>query len=158
MFNPTDSTQNYDDAAPAMQREGFAPDPGIVPGGMAVRTFMLAVATDAGPAMLAFRVSNLLIGRVADNHLTLNHGSVSRRHCRISVTQRGVLIEDMGSQNGTSVNGVPLKAPSPLRPGDIIRVGHVPLYYFGFINPDAPPAPQYVESTIAVTPMLPAVS
>src|SRR5690606_3293879 len=70
----------------------------------AVRTFLFALSTDSGPKLLAFRMSNLLIGRLPDNHLALNHGSVSRRHARISVTNRGVTVEDMGSQNGTTVN------------------------------------------------------
>lgn len=122
-----------------------------------VKTFMLALATDKGPALLAFRISNLLIGRLPDNHLALNHGSVSRRHAKISISSLGVLVEDMGSQNGTTVNGSALKQPTALRPGDIIRVGHVPVFYFGFINPDAPPMAEFVENSIVVNPILPAI-
>lgn len=125
---------------------------------VAVRTYLVAVATDGGPRLLAFRISNLLIGRLPDNHLALNHTSVSRRHAKISVTPRGVFVEDMGSQNGTTLNGIMLKQASPLRPGDILRVGHVPLYYFGFINPDDPPAAELVENAILVNPVVPTLT
>lgn len=122
-----------------------------------VKTFLVALATDRGPKLLAFRLSNLLIGRLPDNHLSLNHGSVSRRHARIAITQTGVTIEDLGSQNGTTLNGSPVKQSSQLRPGDIVRVGHVPIYYFGFINPSQPPKTETIESTILLTPVVPSV-
>lgn len=120
-----------------------------------VRTFMLAIMTDTGPRMIAFRLSNVLVGRLPDNHLSLNHSSISRRHARISVTTRGVHIEDMGSQNGVTVNGTLIKQPTPIRPGDVLRIGHVPMYYFGFISMEKPPAPELVENTIVVNPVLP---
>ncbi|MEQ8820476.1 MAG: FHA domain-containing protein [Sumerlaeia bacterium] len=124
----------------------------------AVRTFMFALSSDEGPRLIAFRMSNVLIGRLPDNHLTLNHGSVSRRHARISVTQRGVMIQDMGSQNGTTINGEPVEQQeTPLRPGDVLRIGHVPMFYFGFVQPDSPPALEEVDSAIVITPTLPAL-
>lgn len=123
-----------------------------------VKTFLFALTSDRGARLIAFRISNILIGRLPDNHLSLNHTSVSRRHAKISVTGSGVLIEDMGSQNGTTVNGQVLKEPGPLRPGDIIRIGHVPLYYFGFIQMENPPVIELVENGIAINPLLPSVS
>jgi len=119
-----------------------------------VRTYLFAISTDTGPRLLAFRISNLLIGRLPDNHLALNHGSVSRRHAKVSVTNRGVFVEDMGSQNGSTINGVPVKQSMPLRPGDILRIGHVPLYYFGFINPDQPPQLDLIDNTILLNPLV----
>ena len=122
-----------------------------------VRTFMFALSTDEGPRLLAFRTSNLLIGRLPDNHLALNHGSVSRRHARIAVTPRGVTIEDMGSQNGTTVNGAAVNSAQQIRPGDVLRIGHVPLFYFGFIQPDDPPCLEVVEANLTVNPTTPAI-
>ncbi|MCB2156971.1 FHA domain-containing protein [bacterium] len=121
----------------------------------AVRTFMFALSTESGPRLLAFRISNLLIGRLPDNHLALNHGSVSRRHARVSVRPTGVMIEDMGSQNGTTVNGVPLTQAENIRPGDVLRIGHVPLFYFGFVSPDDPPEMELIDNAISVNPSLP---
>lgn len=123
----------------------------------AVRTFLFAVASESGPRLLAFRLSSLLIGRLPDNHLAINHGSVSRRHARISVTEKGVMLEDMGSQNGTTVNGTPVRGIQPIRPGDVVRIGYVPMYYFGFVQPEDPPCLELVESSIQVNPATPPV-
>lgn len=129
---------------------GFSPDES--PRSRAVRCFLFAVATDHGPRLLAFQMGNILLGRLPDNHLSINHVSVSRRHARVSVGPKGVTIEDMGSQNGTSVNGTPVRGEHPLRPGDIIRLGHVPLFYFGFVDPSSPPQPERVDHSLAITP------
>lgn len=123
-----------------------------------VRTYMMGLATEVGPKLLIFRESNLLIGRLPDNHLALNHGSVSRRHARLSVTGKGVVIEDMGSQNGTTLNGNPVNGTRNVRPGDIIRIGHVPLFYFGFIDQNNPPAAEIVEGGVLLTPVTPALT
>lgn len=122
---------------------------------MTVKTFLFACATNGGPKLLAFRTSNLLIGRMPDNHLSLNHGSVSRRHAAVAVTAKGVFIEDLKSQNGTTLNGAPVKEKTAIRPGDIIRIGHVPLFYFGFVQPGSPPSVEFIESAVQVTPSLP---
>ncbi len=119
----------------------------------AVRTFLLAVSTESGPRLLAFQMGNILVGRLPDNHISINHGSVSRRHARINVGQTGVTLEDLGSQNGTTINGGAVKGqPMPLRPGDIVRFGHVPVFYFGFIDFENPPLPEIVETSVAFSP------
>jgi pSer/pThr/pTyr-binding forkhead associated (FHA) protein len=79
---------------------------------------------------------------------------VSRRHAKISVTPKGVFVEDLGSQNGTTINGVAVRQPSPIRPGDIVRIGHVPLFYFGFVNPETPPEMEIVENAILLNPVV----
>lgn len=125
------------------------------PSARSARTFMIGVASDAGPRLLTFQTSNLLIGRMPDNHLALNHASVSRRHAKISFGARGAQLEDMGSQNGSTINGKAVKdQPSPLRPGDIVRIGHVPLFYFGFIDPSAPPVAERVEHSVVLNPLV----
>ena len=146
------------DLTPVGDMPSSAPIPSMGAPTATLRTFMIAITTDRGPKLLSFRLSNLLIGRLPDNHLGINHGSVSRRHAKIDVTQRGVFIEDLGSQNGVTVNGVITKGSVPIRPGDILRIGHVPIYYFGFINPEAPPTPDFVDSSMLVTPVLPAIT
>ncbi len=127
--------------------------PGSKPS-ITVRTYVFATATDTGPRLLAFRMASMLIGRLPDNDLALNHGSVSRRHVRLTVTPAGVFVEDMASQNGTTINGARIKDRHPLRPGDILRVGHVPLFYFGFVNPDRMPTVETVEGSLALNPLV----
>ncbi len=52
---------------------------------------------------------------------------VSQRHCRLSVSGPLAWLEDLGSRNGTYVNGYPIGS-APLRPGDIIRIGRCRLH------------------------------
>lgn len=155
MALPT-SPQWYDLLRPLQSRENSSASITRTsrPKAITVRTFLLAVSSEKGPRLLAFRMSNLLIGRLPDNHLAINHSSISRRHATISVTGKGIMIEDMGSQNGTTVNGLPVKTKTPIKPGDVIRVGHVPLFYFGFYDPDSPPTPELVETGIQIAPIL----
>ncbi|HVS28186.1 MAG TPA: FHA domain-containing protein [Solirubrobacteraceae bacterium] len=47
----------------------------------------------------------------------------SSRHARITVQGNAVVIEDLGSTNGTYLNGERLHGPQPLHPGDRIRIG-----------------------------------
>ena len=128
------------------------PNPG---GARQSRTFLFAISTTSGPRLVAFQVTNLLIGRLPDNHLALNHTSVSRRHARISLTHQGMMLQDMGSQNGTTINGVPVKSEMPIKPGDVIRIGYVPLFYFGFVQENAPPRMEIIPETIELLPNAP---
>jgi predicted component of type VI protein secretion system len=50
-------------------------------------------------------------------------GQVSRRHARFSLSSGGVVVEDLGSTNGTYVNEQPISTPRMLRPGDKVRLG-----------------------------------
>jgi hypothetical protein len=53
----------------------------------------------------------------------------SSRHARIEARRDGVWVEDLGSTNGTYVNGVKLTRSRRLAPGDIVRVGETDLRY-----------------------------
>lgn len=66
-----------------------------------------------------------LIGRSAEGDGTLGgDAEISREHARVSRSETGeLLIEDLGSTNGTSVNGRRISAPTPIRPGDVVHVG-----------------------------------
>ena len=55
--------------------------------------------------------------------LGLRDVRTSRQHCRVWCAHGGYRVEDLGSTNGTSLNGAPLLEPMPLREGDRIRVG-----------------------------------
>jgi len=64
-----------------------------------------------------------VIGRVAECDLTLNSRKASRRHAEVRYEGEQVLIEDLGSTNGTFVNGERLRRPRVLQPGDRIHIG-----------------------------------
>src|ERR1700716_445518 len=67
--------------------------------------------------------SELRIGRSERNDLRLNDASVSRYHAFLRRVDGRYLLSDVGSQNGTFVNGKQVHAPSALESGDRIRVG-----------------------------------
>lgn len=69
-----------------------------------------------------------IIGRQGACALVLvGDDEVSARHARLFVQDRRLLLEDLGSTNGTWLNGVRLLAPTPLREGDVLRLGQTEL-------------------------------
>ena len=65
----------------------------------------------------------MTIGRGSDNQIILDDPQVSRSHARLTWQGNTYLLEDLGSVNGTWVNGARIKSPVLLRPGDSIAVG-----------------------------------
>ena len=76
----------------------------------------------------------LIIGRVEDNDIVIEHRSVSRNHAKILFDGRTHKIIDLQSANGILVNGEEY-AMTDLRKGDLIELGHV---RFRFIPADVP--------------------
>jgi hypothetical protein len=64
-----------------------------------------------------------LIGRSEDVDLRLDDISVSRRHALISFVDGGWILTDLGSRNGTWINGWRLPGPAPVGAGDLLDVG-----------------------------------
>ena len=64
------------------------------------------------------------IGRRTDCHLRIPTQDVSRQHCDLIQRNGRLLVKDLGSSNGTYVNGKRV-AESTLRPGDKLRIGPV---------------------------------
>ena len=67
----------------------------------------------------------VLVGRDAPADLLLRDESVSRRHARILVTEEGARVVDLGSHNGTLVNGRPVEGAHLLLSGDVLSFGAV---------------------------------
>jgi len=88
----------------------------------APRVLTIAQGAQAGDsAELAAGV--VLIGRSADCQLILDDDYVSTRHARVVTGETGLYIEDLGSTNGTYVNGARITAPTALSLSDSIRIG-----------------------------------
>jgi len=73
-------------------------------------------------------MTNILIGRDPDSYLPLNHPTVSFRHAMIAKQNGGLVIRDLGSTNGTFVNGNRI-SQAPLSSGDEIQIGPFKLVY-----------------------------
>ena len=74
--------------------------------------------------------SPLSVGRGANNDVSISGDEyASARHARFEPRRDGVWIEDVGSTNGTFVNGVRLTSPRRLASGDVIRLGETDLRF-----------------------------
>ena len=74
------------------------------------------------------------IGRMSDCWLTLDDELASRYHARIHVRGRTADIEDLGSRNGTYVNGERITGRRALRDGDRVRIGRELIAVLGYEN------------------------
>jgi pSer/pThr/pTyr-binding forkhead associated (FHA) protein len=90
------------------------------------------------------------IGRDPSAELTLDDDLVSRRHVRITPRDGGAVVEDLGSRNGTFVNGNEIHGPTRLVPGDHVLVGVTVL--------ELRTAAQVAQQATAVRPRPPALA
>lgn len=88
-----------------------------------------------------FDQDSVIIGRTAECDVILYEAGVSRKHARIVVDDAGIWIEDLGSSNGTKVNGSVIEKKKALKDGDSISMGPV---IFAFkpveLEPEGPTA------------------
>jgi hypothetical protein len=72
----------------------------------------------------------LTVGRAVNNDVSMPDDEyASGRHARFEPRRDGIWIEDIGSTNGTFVNGIRLTRERKLTPGDVIRVGETDLRF-----------------------------
>ena len=89
-----------------------------------------AAASPAWRAIVAGHLRRLpngphLIGRDPAATIAIDHTSVSRRHAQLTVRDTVATIEDLGSRNGTFVNGQRIASATTLRDGDVVALGPV---------------------------------
>ena len=88
---------------------------------MSEASFRLVVRSGPNPGMTFDLTKEVtLIGRDVTNDIVIGDAEVSRQHARITRTPGGYVVEDMGSTNGTFVNGERLTAPRVLRDSDLV--------------------------------------
>ena len=97
------------------------------------------------------------VGRECDGEV-LSDPSVSRVHLKLTPSPTALSVVDLGSRNGTLLNGNPLTGRAVLEAGDIIRLGQTEIVVIG--RPPSPAPPARPRATIAVragaAPVLPA--
>jgi pSer/pThr/pTyr-binding forkhead associated (FHA) protein len=89
---------------------------------MKVLLYLLKKEGNAKPFQLPSDVT--LIGRRQDCDLCIPLSVVSRKHCELNMDQNRLMIRDLGSRNGTFVNGQKVEE-ARLNPGDQIQLGPV---------------------------------
>jgi predicted component of type VI protein secretion system len=82
--------------------------------------------------------------------ITLDDDQVSRSHARVSVAGSTITIEDLGSTNGTFVNGAKIEAPTTLAPGDTVRIGATTFALEADAEPEPEPEPALPEPAVTV--------
>jgi hypothetical protein len=95
------------------------------------------------PAMLRglalpIRPGRSVLGRADDSGLRVDHPDVSRTHAAIEKHADQAIVEDLGSTNGTTVNGIAVDGPCQLHHGDVLRFGSVAAVFEDVPRPDAP--------------------
>lgn len=93
------------------------------------RQYLLVLKGNSSSLCFLPSRGTLEVGRAPDAAVRLEHPSVSRHHARLMVEQGEVRIKDLGSRNGTRVNGERVVDEPLLYSGDVVSVGNVTLVF-----------------------------
>ena len=99
--------------------------------------FQLIMRTGPTPgATFTLEGDQLNIGRDSTNEITINDAEVSRRHARLTFQGGKYVLEDLGSTNGTFVNGQRLAGPRVLKAGEVVSFGEQIVLVFEVVTND----------------------
>jgi hypothetical protein len=84
---------------------------------------------ESGDRRFALTPPETVVGRGREADIKLDDPNISRRHLRFSVERGDWVASDLGSTNGTRLNGGVLSGPSVLRPGDVVELGNTVLKF-----------------------------
>ena len=107
--------------------------------------------------MIPLNTKKFLVGREQDCHLRPNSDLVSRHHCVFSIDDYAIRLRDLGSTNGTRVNGTNLRGEVILKSGDRVSIGKLDLEVVirqAQVKPAAAPSsePEAAPALPALTP------
>ena len=103
-----------------------------------MRITMLVVQGRPKGKCLNFSTGEFVFGRGDECHVRPNSPWVSRQHCLLRITGNSVLIQDLGSTNGSLVNGQLITAETELKQDDRIQVGPLVLQLIEVVAKDNP--------------------
>jgi hypothetical protein len=127
--DPYERGDQYQGANGYQQANGYAPPATVPPPAYQQQQRLRHLLTvDGSQQWMELQVGSNVIGRGQDADLRLPDTGVSRRHIDIRFDGNGAVLHDLGSTNGTTVNGH--RAQSwQLQHGDVVRLGHTVLVY-----------------------------
>lgn len=96
--------------------------------------------------IFAIPPTGLLVGRAGDCNLILDDVEVSRRHARFSWQGSRLVVEDLGSANGTVVNGRPIPGPQPLNERDMVGIGNSVFIVQGLTSQELTPTARNLDA------------
>lgn len=91
---------------------------------------------------------DMTLGRVEECDIVINNRQVSRQHAKITPTSEGVLLEDLGSKNGTHCNGERLNTSIFLKDGDVIHIALA--QKFVYLSSDATLPLDFEDTSVSV--------
>ena len=119
-----------------LPQESFILRPGALPGASLGRTAqsgrLVVTHSDVLSTGDEYELDStaLTIGRGGQNDLSIEGDEfASARHARVEPRRDGVWVQDLGSTNGTHVNGVRIDRPRRLTDGDVVRIGETELRF-----------------------------
>ena len=121
----------------------YGPGPQGIPWGPRGQVRPAAAPAAADPAPLFFPPGSgvrFTIGRTRDCDLCLTDLSVSRMHALLVRREGGWVLSDLGSHNGTRLNGWLIREPVPVRAGDRVEFGSMAFIIQGDPPAEPPPA------------------
>jgi hypothetical protein len=97
--------------------------------------------------------NEVYMGRDITNDIVINDPEISRKHARLTIQSGGYLLEDLGSTNGTFIDGQRITGPHMMSPGEVIMLGdNVSLVFEAAADPDATVAVSPDELAIPASP------
>lgn len=93
------------------------------------RSLRFSAGDESKPVITSLqRRDAVVIGRGPDCDVVIQDSKASRRHCKLTRNEEGFLLEDLGSRNGTYVNGVRVTAPVALKASQTFKIGDTVFY------------------------------
>ncbi len=108
--------------------------------GLAVANEETPVLTLDGPEgvhRFAMVGEQIVIGRAQSCDISVGHKSISRRHMMVTVEGNGFIVEDLGSQNGVTINGRRITEATPVSAGELLKICEFTIE-LGFLEEDDP--------------------
>lgn len=99
--------------------------------------FQLTMRSGPNPGIVyALEGDQISIGRDSTNDIAVNDAEVSRRHARLTFQGGKYVLDDLGSTNGTFVNGQRLTGPRVLKSGEVVSLGEQIVFVFESVGGD----------------------
>lgn len=106
----------------------FRPAPGPPAPASAMRAYLLVSTAGQPPVQFDLGGPLISIGRASDNDIVLDDPLVSRHHCQLKLQHGAYGFADLGSRNGSAVNGQAVSEIA-LGPGDVIGIGQTAIEF-----------------------------
>ena len=91
---------------------------------MAPQSFQLVQRSGPAPGKnYSLTKNEIYLGRDITNDIVINDPEISRKHARLTLQAGGYLLEDLGSTNGTFVDGQRITGSHSMAPGEVIMLG-----------------------------------